>query len=466
MKDPNKLEETKQLFHDFPINITVDGKRHLGASIGTAEFKNEYMDEKVDKWCKEIKTLAEFAKSQPHAAYAAFIHGEQHKFTYFLRTISNISGCLKPLDDTINDIFIPTLFGREITENERKIISMPIREGGLGLRIVAENADQSYAASSRITNPLVECIINQSDTLPDPEIVQTVKSRTITQIKELDSIRSSTLKLNQTQELQRSLEQSSEQGASSWLGALPIAAQGFNLNKGEFQDAICMRYRMPIKNLPSHCPCGKQYNLNHALNCHRGGFVNIRHDKLRDMECKLLKEVCNDVEREPQLQKVLNRANYKKTANLDDNARLDVRARGFWRDGQNAFFDVRVTNVDSESLKKKKLETVLRGCEQEKKNKYNRRVMEVEHGTFTPLVFTTSGVMSHECTKYHKALAEKLSEKKGEKYEVIMRYLRVKTSFLALKGTLLCLRGSRSITSNEENGEDFGFHLDELGLQR
>ena len=43
MKDPNKLEETKQLFHDFPINITVDGKRHLGASIGTAEFKNEYM---------------------------------------------------------------------------------------------------------------------------------------------------------------------------------------------------------------------------------------------------------------------------------------------------------------------------------------------------------------------------------------------------------------------------------------
>ena len=170
---------------------------------------------------------------------------------------------------------------------------MPIREGGLGLRFVAENADQSYAASSRITNPLVECIINQSDTLPDPEIVQTVKSRTITQIKELDSIRSSTLKLNQTQELQRSLEQSSEQGASSWLGALPIAAQGFNLNKGEFQDSICMRYRMPIKNLPSHCPCGKQYNLNHALNCHRGGFVNIRHDKLRDMECKLLKEVCH-----------------------------------------------------------------------------------------------------------------------------------------------------------------------------
>ena len=89
--------------------------------------------------------------------------------------------------------------------------------------------------------------------------------------------------------------------------------------------------------------------------------------------------------------------------------------------------------------------------------------MEVEHGSFTPLVFSTSGVMSHECLKYHKALAEKLSQKKDEKYEVIMRYLRVKLSFLALKATLLCLRGSRG-KANYEQGDDFSFSLDELGL--
>ena len=70
--------------------------------------------------------------------------------------------------------------------------------------------------------------------------------------------------------------------------------------------------------------------------------------------------------------------------------------------------------------------------------------MEVERGSFTPLVFTTTGVMSHECSIFHKALAEKLSDKQGERYEVIMRYLRVKLSFLALKSMLLCLRGSRS----------------------
>ena len=111
-----------------------------------------------------------------------------------------------------------------------------------------------------------------------------------------------------------------------------------------------------------------------------------------------------------------------------------------------------------------KIEAVLRKHELEKKNAYNRRVMEVEHGSFTPLVFTTSGVMSHECTRYHKALAEKLSEKRNERYDVIMRYLRVKLSFLSLKATLLCLRGSRGGNATIENGEDFGFSLDELGL--
>ena len=106
LKDPGQLELTKQLFQNSPINITIAGKRHLGAAIGTDEFKNEYMDAKVQKWCSEIEKLSEFAKSQPHAAYAAFIHGEQHKFTYFLRTIANISESLMPLDDMINNKFI------------------------------------------------------------------------------------------------------------------------------------------------------------------------------------------------------------------------------------------------------------------------------------------------------------------------------------------------------------------------
>ena len=265
---------------------------------------------------------------------------------------------------------------------------------------------------------------------------------------------------------QRSLLEHSEPGASSWLNALPIATQGFSLNKGEFQDALCLRYNMEIRNQPNKCPCGSNFNTTHALNCKKGGFIHARHDQIRDMESKLLQVVCRDVECEPPLQAIQSsdKANYHRTANVADDARLDIRARGFWRQGQNAFFNVRVTNINSESQKNTQINTILTHHEQEKKRKYNRRVMQVEQGSFTPLIFTTTGVMGFECAKYHKYLAEKLSVKNGEKYEDVMRYLRVKLSFLALKSTLLCLRGSRSRCKNTEMGEDFAFNLNELGV--
>ena len=464
LKDPSKLEETKKLFENSPINITTAGKRHLGAAIGSQEFKEEYIKEKVDKWCQNINVLAEIAKSQPQAAYAAYLHGEQHKYTYFMRTIPDISSFLKPLDESITTVLIPTLFGDDISEGERELISIPIRDGGMGMKILSENSNAAYEASQAVTKPLVKQIIEQSEELPNEEEVKKAKSDAISKFKIDENTKIGSIKTKQTEDLQRILEQHTEKGASSWLGALPLETHDFNLTKSEFQDALALRYKKELKRLPSKCPCGADFTVTHAINCHLGGFVNVRHDKIRDVECQLLKMVVHDVESEPQLQPVVNKRGYAASAILNDEARLDVRARSFWREGQNAFFDVRITNADTASQRNTSLSSILKKHEQEKKRGYNRRVMEVEHGTFTPLIFTTTGVMSHECSVYHKALAEKISSKRDERYEDVMRYLRIKFSYLAIKATLLCLRGSRSIKKVGEVGVDFNLALRELGV--
>ena len=54
--------------------------------------------------------------------------------------------------------------------------------------------------------------------------------------------------------------------------------------------------------------------------------------------------------------------------------------------------------------------------ENEKKRQYAERVMEIEQGTFTPLVFTTTDGMADECVKYQSRLAELIANKKGESY--------------------------------------------------
>ena len=174
----------------------------------------------------------------------------------------------------------------------------------------------------------------------------------------------------------------------------------------------------------------------------------------------------HDVETEPNLQVVPNKESYHRSAIVTDDARLDIRARGFWRSGQNAYFDVRVTNADCSSQQNMSIKSILRKHELDKKRGYNRRVMEVEHGSFTPLIFTTTGVMGHECAKFHKTLAEKISQKQDERYSDVVRYVRSKLSHMSLKSTLICLRGSRPHNTkvNNNDNHDFGLSLSEMGL--
>ena len=101
----------------------------------------------------------------------------------------------------------------------------------------------AYNASSKITKPLVNQILAQSQELPDEETVKTVKSKTISEDKAAEAEKYKNIKTKQTPDLQRFLGQHSEPGASSWLGALPLEKHNFNLTKSEFNDSLCLRYK-------------------------------------------------------------------------------------------------------------------------------------------------------------------------------------------------------------------------------
>ena len=92
------------MFKGTGINITKRGRKHLGAVIGSEDYKKEYVKEKVDGWVMSLKKLTNIAKTQPQAAYTCYVKGFSHKYTYFMRTIPNISELLKPLDRAIDEL--------------------------------------------------------------------------------------------------------------------------------------------------------------------------------------------------------------------------------------------------------------------------------------------------------------------------------------------------------------------------
>ena len=203
----------------------------------------------------------------------------------------------------------------------------------------------------------------------------------------------------------------SEKGASSWLTSLPLNKYDFHLTKQEFRDALYLRYGITPPKLPLTCICGASNNVNHALSCARGGFIIMRHNEVRDISSELLSIVCNDVETEPKLQPLTGERFKKKCANTEDEARLDVSARGFWRRGSKAFVDVRIFNPLTKTSLSKPLKTSYKVNENEKKRAYNERVLQIEHGTFTPLVFSTFGGVGYDEDRFLKQLNEKLAEK-------------------------------------------------------
>ena len=102
-----------------------------------------------------------------------------------------------------------------------------------------------------------------------------------------------------------------------------------------------------------------------------------------------------------------------------------------------------------------------------KKRSYNQRCMEVENGTFTPLVFGTNGGVGSECSMFLATLAEKLSVVRGEDVNVTMEWLRAKLSFEVLRSALLCVRGSKKAWYKKDEvkiSQDFGLSVVEAGL--
>ncbi len=171
--------------------------------------------------------------------------------------------------------------------------------------------------------------------------------------------------------LQRAKDFGSEKGASRWLMTLPIAEHNFALHKGTFRDALCLRYGWQPSRLPSHYVCG--------------------------VTCSTADDGRKALTQE------LGRRSLLRC----------VYAHGFGGNRQSAFFFMlgcstlshQVTACHPLTATYRHHETLKRRC-------YEQRIREIEHGLFTPLVFSATGCMASAATIAYKRLASLLAEKR------------------------------------------------------
>ena len=196
---------------------------------------------------------------------------------------------------------------------------------------------------------------------------------------------------------------------------------------------------------PSSCVCGDKFAVS---------LTNVMAILETYIFVCLLERVCPNVQKEPHLTLITGDLFSHDTAITDPGARLDIKARNFWRRGQDTFFfmylffDVCVSHVNAPSQRNQETKVTFHRDEERKKRNYMERCLYVEHATFTPLIIGTNGGMGDEWEKFLKNPAELLAKESGEDYSDVMMSLRTMLSFQVLRAAVLCVRGRRLWAQN------------------
>jgi len=232
-----------------------------------------------------------------------------------MRTIPDIADLLKPLKTSIRNDLLPAIFnGYLCSDNERELISLPTKFGGLGIFNPTERCTAEFNSSRLLTDAMV-IKVKQQDSVYRPELEKKQQSllNSIKQRKNrINKERMDRLSATFTDPVRSKIFQASiEPGSSDWLNTLPLKEYG--LEKQAFWDSLYLRYNIPLRNLPSKCE-----------------------------------------------------------------ARVDIAARGVWTEGQMAYFDVRVFNPIAKTYLGLDLASSYRRNEREKKRAYNLRIQLVD----------------------------------------------------------------------------------------
>ena len=150
----------------------------------------------------------------------------------------------------LEENFLPSLPGTSsVTHSDRVLYSLPVKRGRLGVQNPIEGAELAFSTSREATDCLVSSILHLDDfdqTLHQTKMREARKNHEEKQ-NALDKDKLNELLAVLPADQKRAIRRITDNNCSLWLTSLPLLKDNFDLSATEFRDALCGRYRKPLK---------------------------------------------------------------------------------------------------------------------------------------------------------------------------------------------------------------------------
>ena len=466
----------------FPLEpeikrVSEGGVRVLGSPVGNAAFSKAFVEAKVD----ELEFLLGKLEllQDPHTQFALLRSCYSlPKLSYLTRTAppASIMQSYQRFDQAVRQS-LEALLGSSLTNTQWTQATLPVSQGGMGLRSAADHAPGAYLvsvlSSAKIIHEVtgVEVVEGGMEDggpvrlpgghiaaalpllnhmVPEPHTVQTITDSS-------QKVISHTIDSHIHQQLATSMTEVRDKArlnslgvprSSDWLNTLPSKALGLHLKPLEFTTMVRYRLGLPVFQAEGPCPaCGRHSDRlgDHALGCAQQGERIYRHNALRDIVFQSAQQACLSPTREERF--LITERESERPG--------DVKIPN-WISGQDCALDITVISPLQEARVRKAAEEAGSALE----HRFNAKMTKsfdscrAEGIHFLPLVVSTLGGWHPQAIKAITRLGKQLGRHTGRGEDETVRHLfqRLAISQAKTNATLILSRRQEH-TAGEVDGD-------------
>jgi hypothetical protein len=435
------------------IHLTVEQASLLGAPLTTGVALDAGLSMRCEELSKSIDKLKNIAVHD--AIILLRMSFSAPKILHILRCSPCVGHPgLSKFDDILRD-GLNAIINIQLTNDQWLQASLPVKDGGLGVRRVSSLASSAFLASAASTQVLQERLLSTCQrTMEDPSLAAIVSMWTSSnnqacpqglaahrqQNWDRPGIENEKLRLlsvypdnvNQARILATRAPHSGD-----WLTALPLTTCGLRLDDESIRVAVGLRLGLSI--CESHkCPCGAMVDPTglHSLSCKQGSGKSLRHNQLNDIVWRALTRAGIPSTKEPN------------GLTSNDARRPDGLTLIPWSSGRCVAWDVTVTNTLADSYLSSSSQQTGGAAELAATRKEIKYSDLSQRYTFIPIAVETLGAINFTGMNFLSDIGHRLTELSGDPRET--SYLFQRISVVVQRFNSIIFHGSFDVVPDDE----------------